>query len=153
VVIPQQAQPQLLLLLATGPAAQFLLSPSCATFLLWISALPLPLYTPICIALPFWAALRCPVLCCAVLKEYDRMAAQPGALGTAMSLLGFGQLHALCSRVAPDVVSKRAGQARCGGACTVLCCPLQCWLGQPQHLPAGPASQAAVPLRPPPPHH
>ena len=99
------------------------------------------------------ALLGRPVLCCAVLKEYDRMAAQPGALGTAMSLLGFGQLHALCSRVAPDVVSKRAGQARCGGACTVLCCPLQCWLGQPQHLPAGPASQAAVPLRPPPPHH
>ena len=64
VVIPQLAQPQLLLLLlATGPAAQFLLSPSCATFLLWISALPLPLYTPICIALPFWAALCCAVQC------------------------------------------------------------------------------------------
>lgn len=44
----------------------------------------------------------------AVLKRFDELAAQ-GRQGAAMELLSFGQLRALCSRFAPELVGGRLG--------------------------------------------
>lgn len=43
-----------------------------------------------------------------MLKQFDAVKAR-GEVGTAMALLGFKQLQALCERIAPDVVSVGGG--------------------------------------------